>query len=425
MNAVMCMKSLGFLAIGRLPGQLVIQTTDRCNARCPQCGMRATERFPRSSLAVDRVKSLIDTAAARGFQAVSFTGGEPLLDLEAVAELARHAGRAGIPYIRTGTNGFLLRDPGAPDYHDRVRRLADTIADTPVRNFWISIDSAVPAVHDAMRGFDGLFEGVVRALPHFHARGVYPSANLGLNRNLAGEATASIAPMPSETSPEYLARFHRGFLEGLRTFYGRVADAGFTMVNTCYPMSVEPAEGALDAVYAATSADRCVRFSTGEKARLFKALLEVVPEFRPKLRVFSPLCSLHALHRHYRAGVNGVYPCRGGIDFLFVDARDGNTYPCGYRGGENLGPFEELDMRSLAADPVCTACDWECFRDPSELLGPAADMFRRPVSVLGKLLGDPDFRSHWLSDLRYYRACDFFDGRRPPNPARLARFRPS
>ena len=35
---------------GRVPGQLVIQYTDACNARCPQCGMRTTERYLRSKL---------------------------------------------------------------------------------------------------------------------------------------------------------------------------------------------------------------------------------------------------------------------------------------------------------------------------------------------------------------------------------------
>ena len=91
----------------RVPGQVVVQITDRCNARCPQCGMRATESFTRSTLATDAIKRIIDAAASRGVQAISFTGGEPLLDLPRLVELIRYAGDAGIPYIRTGTNGFM------------------------------------------------------------------------------------------------------------------------------------------------------------------------------------------------------------------------------------------------------------------------------------------------------------------------------
>jgi len=33
-----------------IPGQLVVQITNGCNASCPQCGMRVPERFKRSSL---------------------------------------------------------------------------------------------------------------------------------------------------------------------------------------------------------------------------------------------------------------------------------------------------------------------------------------------------------------------------------------
>ena len=93
---------------GRVPGQLVIQLTDRCNAACPQCGMRATVRFDRSSLSMDEVRRMIDAAAEKGVQALSFTGGEPMLRFADLAELIRYAGAAGIPCIRTGTNGFFF-----------------------------------------------------------------------------------------------------------------------------------------------------------------------------------------------------------------------------------------------------------------------------------------------------------------------------
>ncbi|MBC2712084.1 MAG: 4Fe-4S cluster-binding domain-containing protein, partial [Desulfosarcina sp.] len=76
----------------RIPGQVVIQITDRCNARCPQCGMRSTESFTRSTLGTDPIKRMIDAAARKGVQAVSFTGGEPLLDFNRLVELIHYAG---------------------------------------------------------------------------------------------------------------------------------------------------------------------------------------------------------------------------------------------------------------------------------------------------------------------------------------------
>lgn len=42
MTAFSVFKTLACLAKDRVPGQLFIQITNQCNARCPQCGMRKT-----------------------------------------------------------------------------------------------------------------------------------------------------------------------------------------------------------------------------------------------------------------------------------------------------------------------------------------------------------------------------------------------
>ena len=65
------------------------------------------------------------------FQVISFTGGEPLLLLEDVAALIRHAGRAGIRFIRTGTNGFLFARPDSPGFEARVRPNGGSIGVDP------------------------------------------------------------------------------------------------------------------------------------------------------------------------------------------------------------------------------------------------------------------------------------------------------
>jgi hypothetical protein len=195
------------------------------------------------------------------------------------------------------------------------------------------------------------------------------------------------------------------------------------MANTCYPMSVEPdADGDLSAVYAATAEEQVVRFTRGEKATLFKALLDTIPRYRGKLRIFSPLCSLHALYRQYTEGADAARPCRGGIDFFFVDARDGDAYPCGYRGNDNLGPFEALDLAALDEEPSCYLCDWECFRDPSEMFGPVLEGVRNPLRAWWRLRADRKRYAYWKSDVFYYRACDYFDARKPPRYKAMARF---
>jgi hypothetical protein len=176
------------------------------------------------------------------------------------------------------------------------------------------------------------------------------------------------------------------------------------------------------AVYQAVSEDSVVRFGNAEKAMLFKAVLDTVPAYRSKIRVFSPRTSLYALGKQYSYGSNGAYPCRGGIDYFFINSQDVNVYPCGYRGNESLGKYWEMDWDSVDEHAACYQCDWECFRDPSELFGPLLEGFSNPASVIRKFCGDPRYLNLWINDVRYYCACDLFDGRKPPEYARLRRF---
>lgn len=416
------------LAQQRVPGQLVIQLTDRCNALCPQCGMRKTETFARSTLPVDEVKRILDAAGQNGVKVVSFTGGEPLLLPNELETLIHHAGQAGIKYIRTGTNGFIFANSDTRRFTSRVTRLAERLAATPLRNFWISIDSAVPAVHEAMRGLPGVLKGIEKALPIFHEHGIYPSANLGINRNVGGSGTKALARDVSPGDGFDPEVFYETFRMAFREFYRFVIDLGFTLVNSCYPMSAneDPAGDHLRPVYAATSKERLVRFSRDEKAWLFKAALDVISEFRPKIRIFSPQSSLYALCRQYTTATNGrpygPYPCRGGIDYFFVDCKEGNTYPCGYRGHENLGKYWDMHNKGQNSSLICHQCDWECFRDPSELFGPLLELTSKPLALLRRATRDGHYFRLWMRDLKYYQACDLFHGRKPPNQGRLRRF---
>src|SRR5208283_2779181 len=107
-NNLSSLAALFSLVRGRGPRQLVVQYTDACNARCPQCSMRVTEPFKRSTLGKTAVKKIIDAAARKGVKALSFTGGEPLLYLNDIADLLKYARAAGIRLTRTGTNGYLF-----------------------------------------------------------------------------------------------------------------------------------------------------------------------------------------------------------------------------------------------------------------------------------------------------------------------------
>ena len=413
----------------RIPGQLIVQITDRCNARCPQCGMRVTEPFVRSTLSTDTIKQIIDAAVHKGIQVISFTGGEPLLDISRLVEVIRYAGKAGIPFIRTGTNGFLFRHHKNKDFKERISRIAGQLADTPLRNFWISLDSAADSVHEEMRGFPDVVAGIEKALPIFHEAGIYPAVNLGINRNVSGTSTRQLKREQFSSDKTYLEAFYFTYQRAFKSFYQRAVNIGFTIANTCYPMSVDASEveQGLNAIYGAAAVVDIVRFTPAEKQMMFNALTSAIRQFRSKLRIFTPLCSLEALIRQNSIGVfeKSTYGCRGGIDFFFIDATDGNVYPCGYRGNENHGPLWEMDIRHIRPETeksACRRCDWECFRDPSEMFGPFLEILSNPINWIKRFSTNPGALVTWLEDLRYYKACGFFNGRQPLDSKKLKRF---
>lgn len=393
------------ILFGRIPGQLVIQMTNHCNGTCPQCGMKKTASIERCSLSAEKIRATLRQCAKHGFEAVSLTGGEPFINMHELFSALRFAGEVGIRYLRTGTNGFMLTHHGQSAGLEQITDFVKRFSATPVRNFWISIDSADMQTHEAMRGLPGVIEGIQKALPVFHAHGLYPAANLGINRNISGEPIGRLAGASDET------RFLQSFMVGFTAFFQKVIQMGFTMANVCYPMSLD--NEALDSpAYAAISEDFIVSFTPRELQLIFQALLHVVPHFRDKIRIFTPLSILYAMSQ---GGGALLFPCLGGIHYFYMDSRDGHIYPCGYRGGEDMGEsLEEAVRRTRGYQPHCIRCHWECFRDPSQLFGMARFMLRHPIRAFWGKQIDPQLRKLWFDDIKYYVRNRFFDGRIAP-----------
>jgi len=410
MNIFSSLKKMNYVFRGRIPGQIIIQYTDRCNAKCPQCSMGINRTFQRSKLNMDDVKSIIDHAAKNNVGAVSFTGGEPLLFFDEILELIIYAGNAGIPYIRTGTNGFIFQGYQKPNFQARIEEIAGKLSETSLYSFWISLDSAEPSVHEQMRGLPEVVKGIEKAIPVFHKYGIYPSVNLGLNRNLSGSYIGTTHPL----------QLYEEFTIALEKFFRFITDIGFTIANVCYPISVKN-ENNLNAVYGASASEHIVKFKPQEKVAAYCALSEVITEFRNRIRIFSPKSALYSLALQYSSSKAHVYACRGGKDFFFISAKNANTYPCGYRGNENFGKFYDLNLKNIGKDESCTSCDWECFRDPSELFGPFLDLTRSPLRFFKKLCTDGLFMKLWFNDLQYFKSCGFFNGRKPPDYKKLSK----
>lgn len=424
MNGMITLKQAWYERLVKAsPGQLVVQITNRCNAQCPQCSMRISNRFTRHTLDKKEVFRIIRAAGKKRIKAISFTGGEPFLMFDDLCEYIDCANDYKIPFIRTGTNGYFLSKHNSSKFNDKISRTAQRLVKANVRNVWISLDSYVPEVHEQMRGFPGVFEGIRKSIPLFREAGFYPSVNLGINRNLGGRLTWDLRPQDFSSVSEYKKQVYHAWKKAFSLFYEAVIEMGFTIVNACYPMSVDDEKDDLSAVYQASTTDRVVRFSAIEKQMIFRALKHTIPLFRHRIRIFSPLVSVQALEKSYGNNIPSVYPCQGGINYFFIDAVSGDTFPCGYRGMDNYGKFYDLKSTDIPGGVECTKCDWECFRDPSELAGPVFELMSDPVSLALKTVRNPNGIKTWSRDLLYYRACGYFDGRTPPDNERLNRFK--
>lgn len=366
--------------------------------------MRKTNHIERKMLSTEYIKKIIDKAAENNFQAISFTGGEPMLHYKELIELLKYSTEKNIKYIRTGTNGFIFMESDSPKFIDKVKKIAEDISNTNLRNFWISVDSADIEVHENMRGLKGVIKGIEKALPIFHEYGIYPSVNLGINRNIGG---LNKKLYEDNNSSEYI---YEKFQKSFSKFYDFVINMGFTIANACYPMSVEENEK-LSKVYEASASDKIVNFKNYEKLEIFKALFDTIPLYREKIKIFTPRTALYSLIKQYNGEENYPYSCRGGYDFYFIDSVTGDTYPCGYRGNENFGKFWDIDFKNVRMK-YCRKCDWECFTDPSELLGPVVDIFKKPFKTINKIVLDKEYSKLWKEDIKYYKKSDYFNERK-------------
>lgn len=128
--------------------------TRRCNLACRHCYLDAVQRARASRAELDtpaarRVIDQIAEVAPTGMLVLS--GGEPLLrrDLEL---LVAHASACGLlPVI--GSNGLLLNE-----------RRSRALKTAGAAGIGVSLDSATPAFHDALRGAAGAWSGAQRAI---------------------------------------------------------------------------------------------------------------------------------------------------------------------------------------------------------------------------------------------------------------------
>jgi len=384
-----------FFKAEKLFGQLIIQLCDHCNAKCPQCMMNKNVDYQREVLSRQKLFEIIDIAAASKIKAISLTGGEPLLFEDLLFEGLAYAHSKNIKYTRTGTNGFIFQNPNRKNFEKRVNALCEKIVSSHLYTFWISLDSYDIKKHEKNRGLSGVVGGIKEALKIFKKYDLYPSVNLGINRLIEDENITYV-----KNEKFYPELFFECYKSGFKRFFDFCIELGFTIANMCYPMSNK------DAVYKAESKSDLVSYSNEELVIVFKALKEVIKEYRKKIRIFTPISSLQILIDQYSGEDIGDFCCLGGKDYFFVNNK-GNLYPCGFKSGMKYDNLNVLKGKNKNLN--CTDCDWECFRDPSTLSAPIYSLRKRPVTLITNLFKKSSFYRLWIEDLLYYKKCNFFN----------------
>ncbi len=151
---------------------VVWNLTRTCNLKCVHCYTNSEAiKYP-DELTTDQCKTVLQDLAEFKVPAVLFSGGEPLVrkDLFDLADYARGLGL----HVVLSTNGTLI-DP------DIARRFVDL----KFAYIGISLDSAIPAVHDEFRGVPGAFQRTMQGFRHCVEAGQKVGLRLTLTRHTA------------------------------------------------------------------------------------------------------------------------------------------------------------------------------------------------------------------------------------------------
>jgi len=127
------------------PAPILVQLglTYRCNLKCQHC--YALYRRDLNEMTFDELSRLLADLYAMGSCAIVYSHGENLIrkDFHNFASLVNNYGM----YQTLMTNGFYIR----------TKESAERLRDTGVNRVLVSLDSSVPAEHDASRGYEGAY----------------------------------------------------------------------------------------------------------------------------------------------------------------------------------------------------------------------------------------------------------------------------
>ena len=151
---------------------VVWNLTRTCNLKCVHCYTDSASRAYPDELTTAQAKGVLDDLADFKVPAVLFSGGEPLVRHD-LFELAAYARSKGL-HVVLSTNGTLIDEA-----------TAQRLKDLEFAYVGISLDSAIPAIHDEFRGMQGAFERTMKGFKHCVKVGQKVGLRLTLTRHTA------------------------------------------------------------------------------------------------------------------------------------------------------------------------------------------------------------------------------------------------
>ncbi len=142
-----------------IPRQLMVGVTYKCQCRCPHCVIGSSLNKNINEMTSQEIYNLIKAARRLGLLEICYFGGEPLLR-DDIIDLIRFTNTNGL-LTSIFTNGIRLTQ-------NMVRDLKN--AGLSCCN--VSLDSASPAQHNRLRGFENCFEKAVEGIKYILDEGI-------------------------------------------------------------------------------------------------------------------------------------------------------------------------------------------------------------------------------------------------------------
>ncbi|MEL6344854.1 MAG: radical SAM protein [Myxococcota bacterium] len=169
--------------------RVVFEYTTLCNLSCHHC--RNGNLSPVTSRDLNALKRVVDVVIPLGIRRFDFIGGEVLLYGMKWPELARHIQAAG-GQVNMLTSGWFLEQENfwaAGERHTTSHAFLQRLAEVGVTHLTFSLDGPRD-VHDVCREVDGLYDRIMRGIPHVRAAGVQPQVSLMILPRLADQILA-------------------------------------------------------------------------------------------------------------------------------------------------------------------------------------------------------------------------------------------